>query len=59
MTFLRCMNKKCQVVIRVPHVSEIDPPPMYWKWKDNTKMTKINVCKSCWEKARTLKVPQK
>jgi hypothetical protein len=31
---------------------------MYFKWKDKSKMVKVHVCKDCWDKARSLKVPE-
>lgn len=32
------------------------PTKMYFKWKDKTHMTKVHVCKKCWDRARSLKV---
>jgi hypothetical protein len=43
----------CKGLIPVARIGE--PIKMHWKWKDKTHMTKVHVCKPCWDRARSLK----
>lgn len=45
----KCMNRGCKVVM---YGGE---GVMYWKWKNKERMTKVHVCKKCWENAKSLK----
>lgn len=47
----------CKVYIAIPWVGE-PSKPMRFKWKDKRKMTQVHVCETCWERARSLKVPE-
>lgn len=48
-TYLKCHSCK----------GKVDWGKLYFKWKDKTHMTKVNVCKPCWDRARSLKVLEK
>jgi hypothetical protein len=49
MTGFKCMNRGCK------NVMYMNTGKMFWKWKDNTKMTKVHVCEKCWSRAKSLK----
>lgn len=59
MSFLKCMNKDCSNLIPINKVGDPNPKPMRWKYKSKYNHTQINVCESCWQKARSLKVPER